>query len=303
MSNELIKINDQDIRLKEYKGVPVVTFRDIDEVHQRKDGTARRNFNKNRARFVEGVDFYKVCTDEIRRSNIAEISDKTTKDITFITESGYLMLCKSFTDDLSWKVQRELVNGYFRSNIIVCPVPDYKYMDKTLNGIPVITVQDICNIYNLASYKVTEFIEHRCSMPEDYTELRGRVDFVRFEEENPRYTVPTGRSVIQLLYPSGFRNLMRYLGYRYEDQKYFAAVAQKYESEEERIRAEHQQLLPDPSDVLNENETRLIEGIRTATPEDRLATKRFLIAYLKCIVEQEEKENEAIKRLYCNDRP
>lgn len=300
MSNELIKINDQALRLKEYKGVPVVTFSDIDEVHQRKDGTSRRNFNKNRDRFIEGVDFFKITADEFRRL-IGKNDLRYKTDITLITESGYLMLCKSFTDDLSWTVQRELVNGYFRSNIIVCPVPDYKYIDKTLNGIPVITVQDICNIYNLASYKVTEFIKHRCSMPEDYTELHGRVDFVRFEEENPHYTVPTGRSVIQLLYPSGFRNLMRYLGYRYEDQKFFAAVAQKYESEEEKIRAERQQLLPAPSDVLNENEARLIEGIRTATPEERLATKRFLIAYLKCIVEQEEKENEAIKRLYCND--
>lgn len=31
-----------------------------------------------------------------------------------ITETGYLMLVKSFTDDLAWKVQRELVDSYFR---------------------------------------------------------------------------------------------------------------------------------------------------------------------------------------------
>lgn len=35
-------------------------------------------------------------------------------DITLITESGYLMLVKSFTDDLAWQVQRQLVNTYFR---------------------------------------------------------------------------------------------------------------------------------------------------------------------------------------------
>lgn len=29
--------------------------------------------------------------------------------VTLITETGYLMLVKSFTDDLAWKVQRELV--------------------------------------------------------------------------------------------------------------------------------------------------------------------------------------------------
>lgn len=32
-----------------------------------------------------------------------------------ITETGYLMLVKSFTDDLAWKVQRELVDTYFKA--------------------------------------------------------------------------------------------------------------------------------------------------------------------------------------------
>lgn len=30
------------------------------------------------------------------------------------TETGYLMLVKSFNDDLSWSVQRQLVTGYFK---------------------------------------------------------------------------------------------------------------------------------------------------------------------------------------------
>ncbi|MCR2683492.1 hypothetical protein NSP16_24280, partial [Salmonella enterica] len=34
--------------------------------------------------------------------------------VTFLTESGYLMLAKSLTDDLAWQVQRDLVNSYFR---------------------------------------------------------------------------------------------------------------------------------------------------------------------------------------------
>lgn len=42
----------------------------------------------------------------------SEINNRGT---TFITESGYLMLAKSFTDDLSWTVQRGLVNSYFRA--------------------------------------------------------------------------------------------------------------------------------------------------------------------------------------------
>lgn len=49
--------------------------------------------------------------DEIRSLGI-NIPPKGT---TLITESGYLLLVKSFTDDLAWKVQRQLVSNYFQS--------------------------------------------------------------------------------------------------------------------------------------------------------------------------------------------
>lgn len=82
-----------------FVGKRVVTFKDIDTVHKRPEGTARRNFNQNRQRFISGVDFFKVCADEIRTNKIAEISPKSHEPLTLITETGYLMLVKSFTDD------------------------------------------------------------------------------------------------------------------------------------------------------------------------------------------------------------
>jgi len=42
-----------------------------------------------------------------------------------VFESGYLMLVKSFTDDLAWKVQRQLVNAYFRTKEEL-PAPEKK---------------------------------------------------------------------------------------------------------------------------------------------------------------------------------
>jgi len=109
-----IIINDMPVQVKEYGGQRVVTLKDIDMVHGRPEGTAKRNFKDNRKRFVEGEDFFKVCADEIRTSKICEISSKAHSDVILITESGYLMLVKSFHDDLAWSVQRQLVNSYFR---------------------------------------------------------------------------------------------------------------------------------------------------------------------------------------------
>ena len=112
-SDEVI-INQTALCIKEYKWQRVVTFKDIDAVHERPEGTARKHFNDNKKHFIEGEDYFKICASEIRTNKIFEISPKTQNDVILITESGYLMLVKSFTDDLAWSVQRQLVNNYFR---------------------------------------------------------------------------------------------------------------------------------------------------------------------------------------------
>ena len=112
---DCVIINTMALAIKEYNNRRVVTFKDIDTLHQRPKGTARKRFNDNKSRFIEGEDYFKVCASEFRTRKIANISSKAQEDITLITESGYLMLVKSLTDDLAWKVQRELVNTYFRA--------------------------------------------------------------------------------------------------------------------------------------------------------------------------------------------
>lgn len=109
--NSIITINDTDIAVKEYGGKCVITFKDIDTVHRRPEGTARQRFNDNKKHFVEGEDYFNAQMSEKRTLGF----DIPNRGLTLITESGYYMLVKSFTDDLSWDVQRQLVNGYFRA--------------------------------------------------------------------------------------------------------------------------------------------------------------------------------------------
>lgn len=107
----MMEIQNQEIQVKEFNGQRVVTLKDIDLVHERPSGTASRNFKSNRQHFIEGEDFYIVhLKDEIRPLGF----QIPNRGLTLITESGYLMLVKSFTDDLAWAVQRQLVNCYFR---------------------------------------------------------------------------------------------------------------------------------------------------------------------------------------------
>lgn len=113
--NNLVLINNHELQVKEFQNQRVVTFKDVDRVHERPEGTARKNFSNNRPHFIENVDYFVVKPSDVNNFPISINNAGTT----LITESGYLMLVKSLTDDLAWKVQRELVNNYFRSRQLV----------------------------------------------------------------------------------------------------------------------------------------------------------------------------------------
>lgn len=109
-----VTINSTALTVKEYKGQRVVTLKEIDEVHQRPEGTARKRFNDNKEHFVEEVDYFIVDLTTSEKRTQFGAGKNAGRTLTVVTESGYLMLVKSFTDDLAWTVQRELVNSYFR---------------------------------------------------------------------------------------------------------------------------------------------------------------------------------------------
>ena len=120
MNNQIVKINNTDLSVKEFNGQRVVTFKDIDMLHERVEGTASKNFRNNKKHFIKNVDYFELSKNDVGE-NLSETYgfDKKAPKGLLITESGYLMLVKSLQDDLAWKVQRELVNNYFRVKEVV----------------------------------------------------------------------------------------------------------------------------------------------------------------------------------------
>lgn len=111
---ELVNVEGTELAVREWNGQRVVTFRDIDNAHGVKPGSAKRNFIRNKKHFIENEDYFIATRDSIKSINLTPLNvDIPTRGITLITEMGYLMLAKSFTDDKSWNVQRTLVNAYF----------------------------------------------------------------------------------------------------------------------------------------------------------------------------------------------
>lgn len=109
-----ITIHNTQLPIVEYRGQRVVTLAMIDQVHERPDGTARRNFNEHRGRFIQERHFFEVTADDIRTQSIEQAFAPRTSKGVLVTERGYLMLVKAFTDDLAWEVQEQLVERYFR---------------------------------------------------------------------------------------------------------------------------------------------------------------------------------------------
>ena len=128
--NDVIMEREANVPIiKEWNGQRVVTFRDIDEAHGRPSGTAKRNFRQNRKRFVEGEDYCLITRENINGRN-SPIRSIPPKGVTVLTESGYLMVVKSFTDDLSWDVQRRLVKSYFRQKPENTPQSELELLTK-----------------------------------------------------------------------------------------------------------------------------------------------------------------------------
>lgn len=210
--NKLIKINNQPLPIKEYNGQRVVTFKEIDAVHKRTPGTAHRNFKANRNRFIEGVDYYKLQKDEIRPFGI-----NSPNGGIIITESGYLMLAKSFNDDLAWQVQRELVNSYFRNKPeqyeaeqLTLETAEYHYYPKTWHGSPVITAADFAHFTGMSKEAVYPYFHKNPNFEIFHYRHLKNAELRAFKAENP--SVPRCIADLYIITRKGCECMLKHFG-------------------------------------------------------------------------------------------
>lgn len=124
INRPVVQIAGTQVQQISYKGEPVVTFAMVDEVHQRTDGTARRNFNDNRERFEEGRDFITLNQpNEIRSLGFTRPQGGTPASVVLLTERGYLKLVKPMQDDRAWQVQGEMIDCYFKVKEVALASP------------------------------------------------------------------------------------------------------------------------------------------------------------------------------------
>lgn len=136
MNELIVKENDLTIknntlRIVEYKGKKVISSYDIARLHSKEAKRVNEQFERNKDRLQEGVDYFLIDREEFAVADSDhKISSKSRhKFERLFTERGYLKLVKSFTDDLSWEVQDILVDSYFKLKQAVLSVKDQCFLE------------------------------------------------------------------------------------------------------------------------------------------------------------------------------
>lgn len=112
---DYMEINGKRIEKKEYNGVPILTSWDIAEIHGKEMRRVNENFKYVREKLILNEDYFIIERDKFSETDfpIQNFIPNNVKEIPLFTETGYMMLCKTFGDDFSWQLQRFLVRNYF----------------------------------------------------------------------------------------------------------------------------------------------------------------------------------------------
>ena len=124
---DYMEINGKRIEKKEYNGVPILTSWDIAEIHGKETKRINEQFKRNYKRFEEGADYFWVTREYFSQPLGATQKNipNNIKEIPVYTRRGYIKLTKTFTDDLSWKIQDILIDVYFNTE---------KFIESVQNG-------------------------------------------------------------------------------------------------------------------------------------------------------------------------
>jgi len=111
-----VKVNSNDLKIKEYKNERVVTIYDVAKLHEVNNKIIKENFNNNKHYLIENEDYFILSKIEYENFVNEKLGKEynATKEIILFTEQGYLLIAKSITGEKAWDIQRQLVKSYFK---------------------------------------------------------------------------------------------------------------------------------------------------------------------------------------------
>ncbi|EAA8952098.1 ORF6N domain-containing protein [Salmonella enterica] len=113
---ELTPVAARYLQIIEYRGHRVVTTEQLAAGYGTDVENIRRNFNRNKSRFIEGKHYFQITGPELENLRVtfspAQISNKT-RSLTLWTERGAANHAKMLETDQAWSYHEDLVEFYF----------------------------------------------------------------------------------------------------------------------------------------------------------------------------------------------
>lgn len=130
----LVIIGEKELEVKEVNGMRVVSADQIAELHKVSVKNIQMNFKRNRKRYEKGRDYFQVKEQNSEHNNLLVSKN-------YYSQRGYLKLVKSMNDDLSWKVQDDLIDHYFKTSKIQIDEKIFQelllqYLDSKIKDVP-----------------------------------------------------------------------------------------------------------------------------------------------------------------------
>lgn len=124
MHHEVVTVLGKDVVKVEYKGLRVVTLKQIDAIHGKPEDAAYKQFARHEQRYVDGTDFITVNASEFRNRFPELIGARGGTAIKLFTERGYGKIVKGWNDDLAWSLHDAMQDAYFVVREIAKAVSD-----------------------------------------------------------------------------------------------------------------------------------------------------------------------------------
>ena len=114
MSTQISASNNQVIR---YQDIPVVTTEQLAQLYETFTDNLKKNFNRNKTKFVEGKHFFKIDGNELRefknKVTNSHLVSPNAKHLILWTERGAARHAKMLDTDHAWDVFERLEDCYF----------------------------------------------------------------------------------------------------------------------------------------------------------------------------------------------
>lgn len=119
-STNHVTVVDLTIPVIEYNAERVLTLLHIDQLHRVPQDTTFSIFTQNKSKLQINKHYYIAYPSDSAFASTYPYPIPPS-GIVLVTQRGYSMLVKAFTDDFSWQVQEQLADAYFDAQRILSP--------------------------------------------------------------------------------------------------------------------------------------------------------------------------------------